>query len=386
MNEAQAGRAAADSGPSERSSGAIPFTGLVASLPSAIPFVGPEALERRRQRRFRARIGANESAFGMSPAAAEAMRRAVGESAWYGDPENHDLREALAAHHRVSPDEICVDAGIDSLLGLAVRMTVTPGTPVVSSLGAYPTFNYHVAGFGGRLEAVPYRDDHEDPDALAERQRQTAAPLVYLANPDNPMGTWHPVERIAAFIDRLPGGCLLLLDEAYGEFAPPGSLAPLDTGDPRVLRLRTFSKAYGMAGARVGYAIGHRELITGLNKIRNHFGVSRMAQAGALAALGDSGFLAEVGRAVTAGRARVAAFAQRLGLCSLPSATNFVAVDLGSPTRAKAMLDALACADVFIRMPGVPPLNRCVRVGVGRDDEMTVFEHAFEAALPGLPD
>ncbi|MEZ5659802.1 MAG: pyridoxal phosphate-dependent aminotransferase [Burkholderiaceae bacterium] len=371
--------------PGSTTTGAIPFTPLVVSLPSAIPFVGPEALERQRARRFLARIGANESSFGMSPAAAAAMRAAIDESAWYGDPENHDLRMALAQFHGVQADEVCVDAGVDSLLGLCVRMTVTPGVPVVTSLGGYPTFNYHVAGFGGRLETVPYRDDHEDIDGLADRQRETGAALIYLANPDNPMGTWHEADRIRAFIDRLPGDCLLLLDEAYGEFAPAGTLAPIDTADTRVLRLRTFSKAYGMAGARIGYAIGHRDLITGLNKIRNHFGVSRAAQAGALAALADTEFLASVGRAVSAGRARIAGFAARHGLASLPSATNFVAVDMGSSERAQAMLAALAAADVFIRMPGVAPLNRCVRIGVGRADEMDVFEQAFEAALPGLP-
>ena len=363
----------------------IPFTPLVASLPASIPFVGPEALERARNAPFRARIGANESAFGASPAALAAMHDAAMRISWYGDPEVHDLRQALAWHHGVRADEICVDAGIDSLLGLAVRMTVMLGTPVVTSLGAYPTFNYHVAGSGGLLHPVPYRDDLEDLDALAERQAETGAPLVYVANPDNPMGTWHDASRLQDFIDRLPGNTLLLLDEAYGEFAPAGVLPAMDTDDPRVLRLRTFSKAYGMAGARIGYAIGHRDLITGLNKIRNHFGVSRLAQAGAMAALGDQAFLAGVQSAVADGRRRIADFAAGLGLTSLPSATNFVTVDLGGVERARAMLESLAAADVFIRMPGVAPLNRCVRIGVGREDEMTVFEQAFARALPTLP-
>ena len=143
------------------------LTDLVQGLPATIPFVGPEALERRRGRLFELRLGANESAFGLSPLAAEAIRRELARAAWYGDPEAFELRERLAGLHRVGLDEIVVGAGIDELLGVLVRAVTGPGDPVVTSAGAYPTFNYHVAGFGGRLVAVPYRDDHEDLDGLA---------------------------------------------------------------------------------------------------------------------------------------------------------------------------------------------------------------------------
>ncbi len=363
----------------------IPFTALVESLPATVPFVGPEAIERQRGRSFRARIGANESAFGVSPKAAAAMREAVDRVSWYGDPESFDLRRALAAEHGVAREEICVGGGIDELLGLVVRMTVTPGTPVVTSLGAYPTFNYHVAGFGGRLVKVPYVEDREDPESLLSAVRKEAAPLVYLANPDNPMGTWQETGVVADFIAALPQGCLLVLDEAYIEFAPRGLAPPIDTGDPRVIRMRTFSKAHGMAGARIGYAIAHRELITGLNKIRNHFGLNRIAQAGALASLGDRDFIAQVVGQVEEGRQDYYALAGRLGVSAIPSATNFVAIDVGSGERARAILKALQDDDVFIRMPGVPPLDRCIRVSVGQPEERALFAAAFEKVLGRLP-
>ncbi|MCB1347243.1 MAG: aminotransferase class I/II-fold pyridoxal phosphate-dependent enzyme, partial [Maritimibacter sp.] len=141
--------------------------------------------------------------------------------------------------------------GIDGLLGYLVRLTVGPGDTVVTSAGAYPTFNYHVAGFGGEIVAVPYRDDHEDPEALVEKAAETGAKLVYIANPDNPMGTWHGPDRIRAMVEAVPDGTLLVLDEAYIEFAPHGTAPVIDPDDPRVIRMRTFSKAYGMAGARV---------------------------------------------------------------------------------------------------------------------------------------
>ena len=210
----------------------------------------------------------------------------------YGDPESFDLRAALAAHHDTTPDHIVVGEGIDGLLGYLVRMFVGQGDAVVTSDGAYPTFNYHVNGFGGVLHKVAYKDDHEDPATLFAKAAEVDAKLVYLANPDNPMGSWHSGAAVEAALADLPEGSLLVLDEAYVDTAPEGTALPLDADDPRVIRMRTFSKIYGMAGARVGYAIGHPDLITAFHKVRNHFGMNRAAQEGALAALADQEYLA----------------------------------------------------------------------------------------------
>ncbi len=362
------------------------FTPLVASLPASVPFVGPEAQERARGRPFRARIGANENAFGPSPAAIRAMAHAAREVWKYGDPENHDLREALASRHGIAPENVVVGEGIDGLLGYLVRLVVAEGDVVVTSRGAYPTFNYHVTGFGGRLEMVPYRDDREDLEALAEAAERHRPKLVYLANPDNPMGTWHGAEAVARLLEALPEGTLLVLDEAYAEFAPPalfGALTPAcDIEDPRLVRLRTFSKAYGMAGARIGYALGARPLIAAFDKVRNHFGVNRIAQAGALAALADAAWLEEVVRRVDEGRARLAAIARENGLAALPSATNFVAIDCGGDgSFARAVLEALAARDIFVRMPFAAPQDRCIRVSVGRPEDMAAFAAALPEAL-----
>ena len=362
----------------------IPFTPLVAGLPSTTPFVGPEAIERKRGRTFKARIGANESAFGISPRALAAMQQAVTESSWYADPESHELRSALAAKHGVALDEICVDAGVDSLLGLTVRMLMAPGKNVVTSLGAYPTFNYHVAGFGGNLVTVPYRGFHEDPQALLDTARSSKAPLVYLSNPDNPMGTWHPRETISQMITEIPDHCVLALDEAYIEFAESDIAPPIDTQNPQVIRFRTFSKAYGMAGQRVGYAIAHRDLIAGFNKVRNHFGLNRIAQVGALESLRDTEFLATVTAAVGRARQQVMALAESLDLYAEPSYTNFVAVDLDSTERATAMIAALAERDIFMRMPGATPLNRCIRVGLGNEQEFEWFSQEFRQLLQNV--
>ncbi|SMH53625.1 pyridoxal phosphate-dependent aminotransferase [Maritimibacter sp. HL-12] len=358
------------------------FTPLIVSLPAAVPFVGPEALERARGHPFRARLGANESVFGPSPRSVAAMREAAGETWKYGDSESFELKAALSSRLGVGPQHLTIGEGIDGLLGNLVRLTVAPGDTVVTSLGAYPTFNYHVTGFGGDLVTVPYADDREDPDALIAAARETGAKLVYIANPDNPMGTWHGAERIAAMIEALPEGTLLVLDEAYIEFAPNGTAPEIDPDDARVIRLRTFSKAHGLAGARVGYAVGAPELIAAFDKVRNHFGLSRVSQAGALAALADESWLSEVRAKVSVARGRIAEIAAACGLKPLPSATNFVALDCGGDgALARRVLAELAERDVFVRMPGVAPLDRCIRVSAGTPVMLDLFEAALPKAL-----
>jgi histidinol-phosphate aminotransferase len=356
------------------------LTPLAQSLPATVPFVGPETQERARGAAFDARLGANENVFGPSPRAIEAM--AV-EGQWmYGDPESHDLRIALAAHHGCRPDNIVVGEGIDGLLGYLVRLIVGQDDAVVTSAGAYPTFNYHVAGFGGALHTVPYVDDFEDPASLFAKAAEVDAKLVYLANPDNPMGTYHKGADIAAAMESLPAGSLLILDEAYVECAPDDATLPLSAEDPRVIRMRTFSKAYGMAGARVGYAIGHPDLILAFNKVRNHFGMNRAAQAGALAALNDQPYLETVLSQIADARARIFEIAKANGLTPLPSAANFVTIDCGKDAEfAKAVLDGLIARGIFVRMPFVVPQNRCIRISCGTDEMLDALAMALPDAL-----
>ncbi|HSF93978.1 MAG TPA: pyridoxal phosphate-dependent aminotransferase [Thermohalobaculum sp.] len=359
-----------------------PLTPLVAGLPATVPFVGPEKQERDRGRPFAARIGANESVFGPSPKAVEAMRAAAPEMWMYCDPNNHDLRQALAAHHGVPPESIVIGEGIDGLLGYTVRLFIEPGQRVVTSAGAYPTFNYHVAGFGGELVTVPYSGDAEDPEALVARLRDTGARMAYIANPDNPMGSWHDAATIRRMIDAMPGDALLCLDEAYIEFAPQGTAPAWDVSDPRVIRFRTFSKAHGMAGLRIGYAIAAPEVAAAFDRIRNHFGVTRIAQVAALAALGDTAHLASVQAQVAAARDRIGEIAAANGLTTLPSATNFVAVDCGDDGDfARRVLAELIRRDIFVRMPGVAPQDRCIRVSAGREGDLALLAAALPEAL-----
>jgi len=359
---------------------------LVASLPATIPFIGPERLERENGRPFKARLGANECNFGPSPEAVAAMDQAAREDVWkYCDAECWDLRQALTGHLGVSMEEIVIGSGIDNLLGLTVRIFSDTGDAIVTSAGAYPTFNYHVAGYGRRLVTVPYCNDKEDLDALATAASREKAKIVYLSNPDNPMGTWWSAAAVEAFIDALPEGTLLILDEAYGELAPASALPAIDTAKANVVRMRTFSKAYGLAGLRVGYLFGPAELCREYHKVRDHFGVNVMAQHAALAALADQDWLGQVTTQFAAARKHIAAVGTANGLHPLPSATNFVTLDCGRDgDYAMRILKELNARDVFIRKPSAPGIDRCIRVSCGLPHELDYFEAALPEALKAV--
>ena len=378
--------------------GTPPFISLVAGLDAANPFVGPEALERTTGHRFRARVGANESAFGMSPRARQAAAAALERLSWYGDPENYHLRADLAAYHGVRVDQVLVGAGIDDLLALVVRAFATSGGRTVMPLGSYATFAYHAATFGVALDTVRYGpDDHVDLAALAAQARASeagragagggsgGATVVYLANPDNPSGTWQPESAVRRFLTALPANCVVVLDEAYADYAPTAPARELLAGDARVVTMRTFSKAHGMAGARVAYAIGDARVCAGLDRLRLQFGVSRVAQEAARASLADQAFVAQVAREVAAGRNEYHELGRTLGVPTVPSATNFVCFDLGSRERAEAVMGALIERGVFVRKPPAPPLDRCIRLTVGNEAEREIVAAELREVLTGMP-
>jgi histidinol-phosphate aminotransferase len=361
------------------------FLPTISALPSTVPFVGPEALQRRSGQTLYARIGANENVFGPSPRAIAAMQAALEESWMYGDPEQHDLKAVLSHHLGVAPQNITCGNGIDGLLGIVVRLFIEPGDAVATSLGAYPTFNFHVAAAGGRLVTTPYVNDHEDPTSLIALVKRERAKLLYFANPDNPMGTHWLAADVQRLIDAVPDDCLLLLDEAYIEFAPEGTAPRMDVTRKNVLRFRTFSKAHGLAGARVGYAFGHEDIVSAFDKIRNHFEISRVSQTGAIAAIQDQDWVSEVKEKVIIARARIRDIARENGLTPLPSATNFMAIDCGGDgARARAIVDGLLTHGIFIRMPGVAPLNRCIRVSCGDAKNLDLLAEALPQVLQAV--
>jgi len=352
-------------------------TQVVANIPESTPFVGPETLERQMGRRFELRLGANESLFGPSQRAVAAMGAVAGKGYFYGDPEGFELRSAIAEHHGCAVENVVLASGIDELLMLFCRAFVAPGDPVVTTRGSYPTFEYAARSVGARIETCEYRSFEVDLLSLARLARDNAAKVAYVANPDNPTGAWHSPENLAS-ADFDPG-TLLLLDEAYADFAPV--LDEFDPDNASVVRLRTFSKAHGMAGIRIGYALCHAEHVRTLDKLRMHFGVSSVAQAGALAALVDRDHLEWVVKETESARSWLAESMSGMGLGSIPSHTNFLTIDLGSVERAEGCLLRLREMGVFIRKPGLPPLEGHIRVSIGPLPVMQEFLDRFQAAI-----
>ena len=304
----------------------------------------------------------------------------------YPDREFVGLRSALADYvsfreaGSVGVEQIWAANGSNEVLQHVLQAFGGPGRSV---LGFPPTYSMHpiIAESTGTQWVTSARDaSYEISPATAVAAIEAHAPnLVFFCAPNNPTGTGVALETIEAAYDATDG--IVLVDEAYIEFAPPELDLPIDTSNPRVIRMRTFSKAHGMAGARVGYAVAHKAIIGGYNKIRNHFGMSRISLAGAQASLQDTEFVQCVVDQVDEGRHEYYAMAQSLGLAAIPSATNFVAIDVGNGDRARAVLKALEARGVFARMPAVEPMDRCIRVSVGLPQERAAFREAFEAVL-----
>lgn len=345
---------------------------LVAQLPDAVPFTAPEEFERQLGQKFLSRLGANESVFGPSPLAIEAMVKAAQSPQWYGDPLSHELRSELAAQHKLTIDNFVVGPGIDGLFSHIASAYLEPEDKVVTTLGSYPTFNYFVNVVGATLVEVPYRDLALDLAGLADLVKKAGAKAVYVANPDNPSGTFQSQEAIQSFLDQLASDVLVILDEAYIEFAEPSTFS-----DPRVIQLRTFSKAYGMAGTRIAYAMGQHETLQPLNRIRPHFEVNIIAQAGALASLKDQDHIRRVKDLNRMGKYDLEIVLEKHNLFPLKSSTNFVLGDAGTKERAEAFVNELRKEGVFIRKPGLPPLDRFIRVTVGLEDDLKILSKAL---------
>jgi histidinol-phosphate aminotransferase len=363
----------------------IKFSKVIDRLPSSVPFVGPETQERNNNTKFLARLGANENVFGPSPRVLEVIKNAAQDVWMYADPESHDLKAKISMQMGIKAENIVIGEGIDGLLGYLCRLVVNPGVRVVTSKGAYPTFNYHVSGFGGLINFVPYKNDYEDVEGLLSEVEKTKASLVYLSNPDNPMGTFHFRTVIEDMVENLSENVLLCLDEAYSEFVPKDKLPRIDPENPKVIRMRTFSKGYGMAGIRIGYAIGSAGLIKAFDKIRNHFGINLLGQRAAIAAFEDQDYLMSVVKKVETSKKQIVELVSDCGLTTIPSFANFVSVDCGrNEVFAKAVQNGLINEKIFVRMPFFEPQNRCIRISAGKLEHIGLLRKKLPVILNNL--
>ncbi|WP_174874389.1 aminotransferase class I/II-fold pyridoxal phosphate-dependent enzyme [Vogesella oryzae] len=328
------------------------------------PFPGLPRLEALIGRKIVSRIGSNESMAIEQHTVSRLWGDALYELArLYPDPYATAVRERAATLNGVTAANVVVDAGADSLIALFLRTRVSPGDVVVCTAGSYPTFRYFAEGVGARIVEVPYAETegvlHNDLPALARAAREHDAALLYLANPDNPTGTFHRADAIDTLQSQLPADCLLLLDEAYIDFCAEGERQGVL---PNTARLRTLSKAHGLAGLRVGYAIAPEEWIAKADQIRTQFAVSSVAQAAATAALNDPDCSARLIADTLQLRDQLASALLQRGLQILPSHTNFVAIVYPDAATALAKQKTLLSQGVAVHRPPHPSMQHVLRV------------------------
>ena len=353
----------------------------IQGLPAYVPGKPVEEVEQE-LKIHAVKLASNENPLGPSPKAMEAARRALGEANWYPDGGSKHLRQVLATRHNVHFEEVFVGLGSSEIIDLASRVLLRPGLNGITSEGSFTLFAIAIRASGADLIQTPMKDYTFDLDAIAAAVTPQTR-VVYIANPNNPTGTAFGAQEFSAFLKKVPGDVLVVLDEAYREYAErrdlPDALA-LFREYNNILTLRTFSKVYGLAGLRIGYGIGHPTLVAEMNKLRTPFNVTSVGQAAALAALDD---IDHVRRSVETNRAqrrRLFYELTKLGLSPVPSETNFLFIPLGS--YAKALCDDLLLEGVIVRPLAWMGFPEAIRISVGNPAENTKLLAALSYALP----
>jgi histidinol-phosphate aminotransferase len=323
------------------------------------------------------KLNTNENPYPPSPR----VLRVLGETDWtvlrrYPDPMANKARDAIAACWGMARDEALCGNGSDELLAMIVRAAVEPGEAIAYPTPTYSLFPVLAEVQGARVVEVPSPEDFSIPlDALAKAR----AKVLFLCTPNAPTGVWTPPEDVARLADRFPG--LLVVDEAYADFAPASAI-PAVRGKPNVLVLRTLSKSCSLAGIRFGYAVGPKDLIAGLAKVKDSYNIDGVTIEVAAAALGDQAYLRACVEKVRAERSRLAAALEGLGLRVLPSEANFLlaAVPGGD---AKGWYEALKARGILVRYWNQPRLQDKLRITVGTPEEDDRLLEALRAQRKG---
>ncbi len=326
------------------------------------------------------KLASNENPLGMSIAAREAAVAALVDVERYPDGNGFELKAALSKRLGVAPERIVLGNGSNDVLELAARAFLAPGRSAVFSQHAFAVYPLATNAVGARCVEVPAKAFGHDLPAMAAAISADTG-IVFIANPNNPTGTFVAGEEIEAFLEQVPSDVLVVLDEAYTEYLSPAqrydSLAWLDRF-PNLLVSRTFSKAYGLAGLRVGYGIGHPQVADLMNRVRQPFNVSSVALAAATAALGDEEFIARSAEINARGMAQITEKLSELGLEWIPSAGNFVTFRAGD---AAAVNAALLRQGVIVRPIAGYGMPEWLRVTIGLPEENARFLAALEQSL-----
>jgi histidinol-phosphate aminotransferase len=327
------------------------------------------------------KLASNENNLGPSPRAMEAMQKAIWRVHLYPDGACHELREALSAHLGIPGDYLIFGNGSDEIIHFLGLTFLTPGDELIQ---ADPSFvRYEAAGIlnNAICHLVPLRDWTHDLEAMAAYINQRTR-LIFIANPNNPTGTIVTEEAVHHFMQRVPERVIVVFDEAYFEYVErqdyPNTLRYVQEGY-NVMVLRTFSKAYGLAGLRIGYGIARPDIIAYLNQVREPFNVSLIAQEAAKAALGDTEHIARSRAMNVAGKRQLYAAFDAMGLAYAPSEANFVWVDVGR--NANQVFRQLLRRGIIVRAFEAPGTENCLRVTIGTAEENAKFLHGLREVL-----
>jgi len=340
-----------------------------------------EELERELGIRNALKLASNENALGPSPKALQAIRSFLKKVHRYPDADSFYLKRALSRKFRVSQKSITLGNGSDELIVMAIRAFLPRGAEAVMATPTFLIYRLATLVQGGKPVEVPMKDFRYDLDAMA-RAITPRTRMVFIANPDNPVGTYVTRRELDRFVRKVPPRCLIFIDEAYYEFAVSQPDYPKTLGllnKPNVIISRTFSKAYGLSGLRVGYAFGHPEAIDGLNKVREPFNINALAQVGALAALDDTRFLKRVVQITNAEKRKLFKILGLLKVKTIPSATNFILMYFGK--RAGAIYNALLRQGIIVRTMGAWGLDEFLRVTIGTPRENKKFVKILKEIL-----
>ena len=338
------------------------------------------------------KLASNENPLGPGDAVRQAMADAVDDIGRYPDGSAFHLKEAIAERHGLPPDRVTLGNGSNDVLVLLAEAFLEPGLEAVYSRYAFAVYAIAVQAVGATARIAPALD-WDSPMPLGhdlEKMAEAIGPqtrLVFVANPNNPTGTWVDGDRLKSFVESIPRETLVVVDEAYAEYveepAYPDCSAWLRE-HPNLVVTRTFSKAFGLAGLRIGYALSAPGVADILNRIRQPFNVNSVAQAAGVAALEDRYYLARSVEINNAERRRVAAAFDSLGLRHVPSVGNFILVDFERP--AAPIYEALLRRAVIVRPVANYGLPTCLRISIGTPDENTKLISALTEVLADAPD
>jgi histidinol-phosphate aminotransferase len=359
----------------------LPVPEHILSIPRYVPGKPIEELERERGIRHSIKLASNENPLGPSPKALHALQQTLAGVHRYPDSAAHELIHKLAARHRLDPGQIVLGNGSDEIISMLARAFLQPGDEVIMPKPAFQMYEIETRASASVPVQVPLKDMRTDLEAMAARITGLTR-IVFINSPHNPTGSIVTRSELDAFMPRLPEGVLLALDEAYIEFARnpagPDSLDYVRDGR-MVVGLRTFSKAYGLAGLRVGYGVMPAEIADILNRVRPPFNVSLPAQAAAAAASDDDAFLQETLRVVHEGVDYLQRAINGLGLACLPTQSNFLMIRL--PREGRGVFEDLLDRGVIVRPLASYGFPDWIRVNAGRPEENRRFIEALEQVL-----